>query len=136
MNNREFFEDTILNNGATLGEAINKGFTVSLPHFNQCIERGNFSLQHVKDYINCNKGALNESLYIGSWIDNNIVYLDVNEVILDKRKAIEVAYQRNQQAIYDNANKVCIDLPEPQRSGTITQQKAYLTQVIDKLCAI
>ena len=61
---------------------------------------------------------------------------NTSKVILDKRKAIEVAYQRNQQAIYDNANQVCIDLPEPQRSGTITQQKAYLTQVIDKLCAI
>lgn len=139
MNYLDFFEATILNNGATYNPLtnelnVNKGYLVSLPHFEQRIEKHNFSVQHVKDYINCNFSAFSENLYVGSWIDNGGVYLDVTESILDLRTALNIAYLRGQKAIYDaNLGKV-INLPTPQRSGTITQQKAYITSVVDRLC--
>ena len=63
---------------------------------------------------------------MGSWVNDGKVYLDVTMLITDKRKAIETAYKNNQLAIYDNTNKVVIELPTPQRTGTTTQQKAAL----------
>ena len=140
MNYLDFFEATILNNGATYNPLTNelntnKGYLVSLPHFEQRIEKHNFSTQHVKDYINSNFGAFSENLYVGSWIDNGVVYLDVTESISNLRTAINIAYLRGQKAIYDaNLGKI-IHLPTPQKSGTETQRKAYITSVIDKLCS-
>lgn len=139
MNYLDFFEATLLNNGATYNPLtnilnVNKGYLVSLPHFEQRIEKHNFSVQHVKDYININFGAFSENLYVGSYIDNNVVYLDVTESISDIRNAINIAYLRGQKAIYDaNLGKV-IELPTPQKSGTETQKRAYITTVIDRLC--
>jgi hypothetical protein len=139
MNYLDFFEATILNNGATYNPTTNelnptKGYFVSLPKFEQRIEKHNFSTQHVKDFINCNFGAFNEGLFVGSWINNGVVYLDISECITDKRKAIETAYKNNQLALYDANNSCIIELPTKQRTGTITQQRAYLTSVIDRLC--
>lgn len=139
MNHLDFFEATILNNGATYNPLTNrlnyiKGYLVSLPHFEQRIEKHNFSVQHVKDYIKSNLGTLNENLFIGSWINDDVVYLDISECILDKRIAIERAYRHNQSALYDANNNVVINLPTPQRSGTETQKQAYITSVVDRLC--
>ena len=139
MNYLDFFEAIILNNGATFNVITNelnpnKGYFVSIPKYEQRIEVVNFSIQHVKDFINYNSDVLNEHNFVGSWIDNGIVYLDVTQQFQDKRQAITIGYCRGQQAIFDaNLGKV-IELPSPQTSGTYTQQKAYITSVIDKLC--
>jgi hypothetical protein len=139
MNYLDFFEATILNNGATYNPLTNelnnnKGYLVSLPKFEQRIEKHNFSVQHIKDYINCNFGTFSENLSVGSWVDNGIVYLDVTESILNIRNAVNIAYLRGQKAIYDANSGKIIELPTPQKSGTETQKKAYITTVIDKLC--
>jgi hypothetical protein len=62
------------------------------------------------------------------------MYIVNNQSIANKRLAIETAYKQNKLSILDTASSTIIMLPEPQRSGTVTQQRAYLTQVIDKLC--
>lgn len=141
MNYLDFFEATILNSGATFNPLTNelnpqKGYFVSLPKHEQRIEKDNFSTQHVKDFINCNSDVFNEYRFVGSWVDNGIVYLDISEQIFDKRTAIRLAYDRGQKAIFDANLGVVIELPSPQTSGTFTQQKAYITSVINKLCSI
>lgn len=139
MNYLDFFEATILNNGATFNNFTRelnptKGYFVSLPKHEQRIEIDNFSIQHVKDFINCNNDVLNEHNFVGSWIDNGIVYLDVTQQFQDKRQAITIGYSRGQKAIFDANLGVVIELPSSQTSGTITQQRGHLTQIIDKLC--
>jgi hypothetical protein len=62
------------------------------------------------------------------------MYIVNNQSIVDKRTAIETAYKQNVLTVLDTVNNIVLTLPEPQRSGTATQQRAYLTQVIDKLC--
>jgi hypothetical protein len=54
---------------------------------------------------------------------------------LNKRDALERAYALNLTVVYDTINNVDIKLPTKQRSGTQTQQKAYITSVIDRLCS-
>ena len=141
MNNLiEFWANTVVNKGTTINLITrqtewDKGYFVSLPN-GIVVGLNDNPKQAIKDFSEANKEQLLEpNKNLGSWINKGKLYLDVSELILDKRQAIQRAYANNQQAIYDNANQVCINLPEPQRSGTVTQQKAYLILVIDRLCS-
>lgn len=62
------------------------------------------------------------------------MYIVNSKQIADKRIAIETAYKQNVLTVFDVNNNCDITLPTKQISGTITQQKAYITSVIDKLC--
>lgn len=70
---------------------------------------------------------------MGGWVENGIVYLDVSEQIFDKRIALTQGINRNQLAILMLQIVVLLNLPTRQRSGTLTQQKAYITQAVDNL---
>ena len=112
----------------------NKGFFVSLPNLETKVSLNSLSVDDIATFINKHRTLLQDKTkFVGGWIDNNIAYLDISEQIENKREALELGYKHNQLAIYDANLGQVIDLPTPQRSGTITQQKAYITQVIDKL---
>lgn len=112
----------------------NKGFFVSLPNLETKVSLDSLSVDDIATFINRHRTLLQDKTkFVGGWIDNNIVYLDISEQIENKREALERGYKHNQLAIYDANLGQVINLPTPQRSGTITQQKAYITQVIDKL---
>ena len=112
----------------------NKGFFVSLPNLETKVSLQSLSVDDIVIFINRYKTLLQDKTkFIGGWIDNNTVYLDISEQIFDKREALERGYKHNQLAIYNANESKVIDLPTPQRSGTITQQKAYITQVIERL---
>ena len=112
----------------------NKGYFVSLPNLETKVSLPSLSVDDIATFINKHRSLLQDNKkFVGGWIDSDTVYLDISEQIFDKREALELGYKHNQLAIYDaNLGKV-IDLPTPQRSGTITQQKAYITQVIERL---
>lgn len=112
----------------------NKGFFVSLPNLETKVPLNSLNVDNIATFINKHRTLLQDKTkFVGGWVDNNIVYLDISEQIENKREALELGYKHNQLAIYDANLGQVIDLPTPQRSGTITQQKAYITQVIDKL---
>ena len=112
----------------------NKGFFVSLPNLETKVDLKSLKVNDIATFINKHRSLLQDKTkFIGGWIDNDTVYLDISEQIFDKREALERGYKHNQLAIYDANKGEVIDLPTPQRSGTITQQKAYIVQVIDKL---
>ncbi len=48
--------------------------------------------------------------YVGTWIDGDKIYLDLSELTMDKYKAISLANERNELAIYDAANNSCIEM--------------------------
>ena len=112
----------------------NKGFFVSLPNLETKVSLQSLSVDDIVTFINKHRSLLQDKTkFVGGWIDNNIVYLDISEQIENKREALELGYKHNQLAIYDANLRQVIDLPTPQRSGTITQQKAYIAQVIERL---
>lgn len=112
----------------------NKGYFVSLPNLETKVSLKSLSVDDVATFINKHRTLLQDKTkFAGGWIDNNTVYLDISEQIENKREALERGYKHNQLAIYDANLGQVIDLPTPQRSGTITQQKAYIKQVIDRL---
>ena len=112
----------------------NKGYFVSLPNLETKVALKYLSVDDIATFINKHRTLLQDKTkFVGGWIDSDFVYLDISEQIFDKREALERGYKHSQLAIYDANKGKVIDLPTPQRSGTITQQKAYITQVIDKL---
>lgn len=140
MKLQDFLTDTINKGGATIGtngQTLSNGFLVSLQPFGEVININDATLRTIPKFVSNNEIELNkDNRFLGSWVNDNKLYLDVSVLISDKRKAIETAYKENQTAIYDNINDIVISLPSPQRTGTTTQQKAYLTSVIDRLCKI
>ena len=111
-----------------------KGYFVSLPNLEIKVSLQSLSVDDIATFINKHRSLLQDKTkFIGGWIDNEVVYLDISEQIFNKREALERGYKHNQLAIYDANKGKVIDLPTPQRTGTTTQQKAYITQVIDKL---
>ena len=112
----------------------NKGYFVSLPNLETKVSLQSLSVDDIVTFINRHRTLLQDNKkFVGGWIDNEVVYLDISEQIFDKREALERGYKHSQLAIYNANDGKVIDLPTPQRSGTTTQQKAYITQVIDKL---
>ena len=139
MNANKFIQLLKENSGASYNMITkeynpNKGYFVSLPNLETKVSLQSISVDDIATFINKHRSLLQDKTkFIGGWIDNDTVYLDISEQIFDKREALERGYKHNQLAIY-NANKgEVIDLPTPQRSGTTTQQKAYITQVIERL---
>ena len=139
MNANKFIQLLKENSGASYNMITkeynpNKGYFVSLPNLETKVSLQSLSVDDIATFINKHRTLLQDKTkFVGGWIDNNTVYLDISEQIENKREALELGYKHNQLAIYDANKGEVIDLPTPQRSGTITQQKAYITQVIDKL---
>jgi hypothetical protein len=140
MNLREFFNSTIQNGGAsyniTTGELNpNVGYFVSVPNHEVKIPFSQFNADVVTTFINTNAELLSgEHTFVGTWIENNTVYLDVTEQLFDKRIALRLGLERNQLAIYDATTGKVINLPsERQTHGTLTQQKAYITSLVNQL---
>ena len=139
MNLQNFYNELVSNNGASYNITTGilnpqNGYFVSLPNRELQINRNELSTLVVSRFISANIDLLsNENNFVGGWIENGIVYLDVSEQIADKRTALNLGVQHNQLAIYDANNGKVISLPSPQKSGTATQQRAYLTQAIDNL---
>ena len=140
MNLQNFFTDTLNNGGASFNITTGvynptQGYFVSLPNYTKKVPLEDFKTSHLKDFIDNNYDVLsNENNFVGGWVDNGIVYLDITEQITDRRRSLELAYNRGQKSVYNANSNVCIDLPTPQKSGTTTQQKAYITITIDNLC--
>jgi hypothetical protein len=140
MNLQQFYAQTLSNGGASysiLSGELNptQGYFVSLPNNEFKASLAGFNPNMVQDFIYKNSEALNkENTFVGSWVDNGNVYLDVTVQVMDKRTALELGYRNGQRAIYDANLGQVINLPSPQRAGTFTQQRSYITSVIDRLC--
>lgn len=47
-------------------------------------------------------------LYLGLWIDNGLIYMEISKRIASKKQALKEAKERKQLAIYDNKNNESI----------------------------
>ena len=131
MNLSTLFSELSLTGGfsynATTG-AFNPstGYMVSLAGFEEGFYFDDFENKDIKQYfVRHVKQLCKDESFLGGWVNGNRVYLDVSINIDDLETAIYTGIMNDQNAIYDCANNKTIFLPEPQRSGTMTQNKTY-----------
>jgi hypothetical protein len=112
MSNLINFKNSIINNGgATYNLMTNEfnpdhGYIVSIKGYEDRSKFNEVSLQHkIVEYVKKNADvfidAENHELFLGGWIDNGDLFLDVSTLIEDKDKAIRVAIVNDQKAYYD-----------------------------------
>lgn len=114
MENKKIME-IIENKGATLDKNYNnfsssEGFMVSIK--GQEIQVNKDDIQGIKKEIEKKREFIGnkKGLYIGLWLDNDIIYVDVSIHIIDYLKALEIARKNDQLAIYDLKNNDSIYL--------------------------
>ena len=105
MENNKIME-IIKNKGATLDRNLNdfkrnKGYIVSLEGQEKKIIKSNIEeikkeIEEKRKFIENRKG-----LYIGLWLENDYIYIDISIYIEDKTEALEIAKKNKQLAIYD-----------------------------------
>lgn len=105
----------IIEGGATLNKngedfVSNKGFMVSIKGQEVKVDKNDIQgikkeIEKKREFIKDKKG-----LYIGLWLDSDIMFIDVSIHILDYNEALEVARDNDQKAIFDLKNKTSIYL--------------------------
>ena len=113
MKNNIDIKKIIVEGGATLnryGEDFvsNKGFMVSVfgAEFKTTDEE--IAKSKIREYLE--KIQTQEGLFVGVWLDEGEVYVDLSIHILDYNEALEVARNNKQKAIFDLKNKTSIYL--------------------------
>ena len=114
MNNKKIIE-IIKNEGATLDKNYNnfnsnKGFMVSIKGQEVKTDKNNIEeikkeIEKKREFIENKKG-----LYIGLWLDSDIMFIDISIHIINYSEALEVARNNEQKAIYDLKNNDSIYL--------------------------
>lgn len=107
----------IKNGGETLTKELkkaelNKGFMVSLEGAE--IQKNVNDINGIKKAIEEKQEIIKDknNLYIGLWLDSDIMYIDISINIIDKVEALEFAKYNKQLAIYDIINNDSIYLKD------------------------
>jgi RNAse (barnase) inhibitor barstar len=131
MNLSTLFSELSLTGGfsynTTTGESNpTTGYMVSLCDCEQQFYFDDFENKDIKNYFVRYVNSLSdENSFLGGWVHDNKVYLDVSINIPNLEDAIYYGMNNDQDAIWDCANNKEIILPLPQKSGTMTQNKTY-----------
>lgn len=109
MNDKKIME-ILEKKGATLDKNYNnfasdKGFMVSLEGQEKKIIKSNIEeikkeIEEKRKFIENKKG-----LFIGLWLEDNYIYIDISIYIENKTEALEIGKKNNQLAIFDLKNK-------------------------------
>ena len=109
--------EIIKNGGATLTKDlkkadIKKGFMVSLEGTETQTQGNNY--QAINKAIEEKQTIIQDkkNMYIGLWVDNGIMYIDISINIIDKVEALEFGKKNKQLAVYDVVNNDSIYLNE------------------------
>ena len=114
MKNEKIME-IIKNEGATLDKDYNnfmsdRGFIVSIKGQEVKVDKND--IEEIKKEIEKKREFIKnkEGLYIGLWLEDDTIYIDVSIHIINYLKALEVARKNEQKAIFDLKNKDSIYL--------------------------
>ena len=102
--------EIIKNEGATLDKDYNnfmsdRGFIVSIKGQEVKVDKND--IEEIKKEIEKKREFIKnkEGLYIGLWLEDDTIYIDVSIHIINYLKALEVARKNEQKAIFDLKNK-------------------------------
>ena len=91
----------------------NVGYMVSLAGYEKQLSLDNVSIEIVNDYIQKARKMtknIKHNVYVGFWMDGNILYLDLSIKIESRQLALSLARKNNQLAIFDLQSKTSIYL--------------------------
>lgn len=115
MNIEVLKNDIIKNGGFTIDNEYKKidkksGYMVSLLGFETTVNIKN--IDKIDAIINDYKKIIGnkKELYIGAWLDNDIIYIDISKHIEKKQNAVNFGIKNKQLSIYDIKNNDCINL--------------------------
>ena len=109
MNNLHDFVDSIIQNGGAtfnlaMGTAPTSGYVVSLKGGSHTpIDETRQSIEQTINQFVAEKGlelSVDEN-FLGGWVDDGWLYLDISRVYDEKKKAMLVGIQNNQKAIFN-----------------------------------
>ena len=137
-NLKEFVASIIENGGATYnlanGGTVDKGYMVSKKGFEMKFQPEVDVTQAVCQFIKEFGFELYEvENFMGAWIDEGILYLDISNNFAKRSDAIREGYKNEQLAIFDVVAQESLYLPTPQKTGTMTQQQSFINFQIDNL---
>lgn len=97
---------TIANGGCSINignhKSADSGYMVAISGNELKLSLDNFNEKEIQNYILSKDIILNKKdVYLGTWIDNNIVYLDTSICVQDKEEALKIAKSSGELAIYD-----------------------------------
>ena len=139
MNLKKVLDEILLEGGVSYNINTGKanpsnGYMVSILGFEEQFNVDKVSNQTIKAFMLKNMDNLwGETRYLGGWLNNDTVYLDVSVHFEDLERAIYTGIINNQQCIYDCSDKVHINIPSPQTAGTETQKTEYAKQAARQL---
>ena len=115
MLNDKMIKKMIKNGGATLDTNYNNfnssiGYMVSLDGYEAKIDINN--IEAIKKEIETKKEIAKKfkGAYVGLWVENRLLYVDISKHIKNYNRALEVARNNKQLAIYDLKNDKSIYL--------------------------
>ena len=100
---QEFGGITLSKQGKVI--TLNSGFMVSIKEHEKVLTISKLNTRILNKYL---KLAISKDGFVGLWLDNGKLYLDISKNIINKQVAIAYAIEQEQLAIFDNFNRVCI----------------------------
>ena len=95
---------------STHGQAVpTSGYMVALPDRERVIPASNLNDDSLRDYANTYRDDLmGDNRFLGGWVNEGDVYLDVSEHMTDRGDALVEGLRRNQKAVWDldNSNEI------------------------------
>jgi hypothetical protein len=125
MANLVNFNKAIVSNGGASYNLMtgefnpNHGYMVSIKGHEKTHKAGKESYQYeIADYVKSKAiilmaGIVDDSIdriFLGGWIDNGLLYLDVSYLVDTEEEAIQMAKDNEQIAYHDNAKGVSINV--------------------------
>lgn len=113
----ELINEIIKNGGASLDASYNiidikKGYSVSILGYEKTFTINNLDydavIKNLKEYKKIIENK--KDYYIGFWLDNDILYLDISKTISNYKSAVKFGVNNKQKAIFNNKNKKSIEL--------------------------
>lgn len=136
MNLLKFIQKTIENGGASYnpeyGTQPENGYMVSIKDVSTISSLDLIEDEIQKIVLSNASMFLEKDIYMGSWIDDGKIYIDISKNVQEIKSAIRLGMLNDQLAIYDLNNGRDIKLKARQKSGTETQKATYLKLAIDK----
>ena len=104
------FKQTIENQGCSMnldGLSPVNGYMVGISGHEKKVNISDFNAGHIDSFIRANLYVLfDRNYFIGTWIDNDMVYIDISENIQSKKTALIHAKESGQVCIWDVEKKV------------------------------
>ena len=94
------------------GEQPNNGFMSGIQGFETKVPLEQFGSFALNEFIRKNQTELQKNdTYLGTWIDQGNVFMDISKKFEDEKTALEFGIQNNQLAIFNLTKNETINAP-------------------------